>query len=786
VTMEKENKTLIQKKLKYGIHSCSSFSSSYLPQNIQEDKPSDQASRWSSDTNTPPQFITLKLERPSIINNITFGKFEKTHVCNLKRFQVFGGQDEDSYLELLDTGLKNDNITESFSLRHHLNKQLYPINFLKIVPMQSWGPSFNFSIWFVALFGDDSGELTQSCIKWHKEYKEKETIRLCLKHLRQHNYLEAFESLQKKTKIQLEHPLLTELHSILVKDGDYIKTEELMKKCMEDGVFTGYMSRQHPKPLWSPLILPDDVPMEDPIMTPTPSPLTPTADPDTDPADSSNTNEIQVTIPTQPTSRGGHQLVLDYINQNIYLFGGWDGTQDLADFWVYNVPANKWAQLSGDTECEGGPPPRSCHKMVLDPNYRQIFVLGRYLERELRDSQNNIRSDFFVYDIASCKWTQITDDTSAMGGPSLIFDHQMCLDFEKRNIYVFGGQSLFVFPTGDERPISEKKFSGLFVYHIPNNTWTLLWEDGEVKTVGFPPLRSRTGHSMLFNTNDRNLYIFGGQRKRDEYLNDFFTFNIDTAEVRFLSDGNSTGDAAIPAVGYTQRATIDCKRNEIHVMTGLNKDKDKDKRSGEARVSNSFWVYEIAASCWSVIYRNENNEPGYWSNRQTVEPRPRYAHQLVYDEEKGIHYMFGGNPGGKEGKDGRLRLGDFWKLVLKRPQNSDLERFCRLIIRKARFHELKSDPMTALAYLQNDLSRSVNHDDKAEEREFRLLAGQIFNQENEIVGHQLRSNLFDKLVNFFPVDMTQPMGNLLDLIPLESKSLAEPTQILPSKEKPRQ
>ena len=27
-------------------------------------------------------------------------------------------------------------------------------------------------------------------------------------------------------------------------------------------------------------------------------------------------------------------------------------------------------------------------------------------------------------------------------------------------------------------------------------------------------------------------------------------------------------------------------RGEIHVMTGLNKDKDKDKRSGETRVSN--------------------------------------------------------------------------------------------------------------------------------------------------------------------------------------------------------
>ena len=29
----------------------------------------------------------------------------------------------------------------------------------------------------------------------------------------------------------------------------------------------------------------------------------------------------------------------------------------------------------------------------------------------------------------------------------------------------------------------------------------------------------------------------------------------------------ATGAAMIPAVGHTQRATIDCERNEIHVMT---------------------------------------------------------------------------------------------------------------------------------------------------------------------------------------------------------------------------
>ena len=48
-----------------------------------------------------------------------------------------------------------------------------------------------------------------------------------------------------------------------------------------------------------------------------------------------------------------------------------------------------------------------------------------------------------MYDITANKWTLITDDTSAMGGPSLIFDHQMCIDQERRTLYVFGGQSLY-------------------------------------------------------------------------------------------------------------------------------------------------------------------------------------------------------------------------------------------------------------------------------------------------------------------------------------------------------
>ena len=42
----------------------------------------------------------------------------------------------------------------------------------------------------------------------------------------------------------------------------------------------------------------------------------------------------------------------------IYLFGGWDGKQDLANFWAYDIATNKWTLSSANTEKDGGPPSR--------------------------------------------------------------------------------------------------------------------------------------------------------------------------------------------------------------------------------------------------------------------------------------------------------------------------------------------------------------------------------------------------------------------------------------------
>ncbi|RWS30108.1 muskelin-like protein [Leptotrombidium deliense] len=601
--------------LKYSIHQCSSFSSTYVAENILWDRPNDQSSRWSSDSNHPPQFLILKLERAAIVKEIYFGKYEKTHVCNLKKFKISGGMTDNTMIELLDSGLRNDSQPETFTLKHTIKGHLFPCRFVKITPIQSWGPSFNFSIWHILLKGNDDPTLVKESLVWFNQYREREAIRLCLKHFRQHNYTEVFESLQKRTRVQLEDELLTRLHELIVVRGDFKASEELLEETASKGLFDDYIRKQTYKPKWFSIV-----------------PLS---------------NNIR------PGMRGGHQMCIDPYSETVYLYGGWDGDKDLADLWCYSIQKGEWSCISKDTCAEGGPSARSCHKMCLDPQRKKIFLLGRYLDSAVR-SLENLKSDFYVYDTEANKWQLITDDTAAMGGPRLVFDHQMCVDIEKNTLYVFGGRILSPV-SADERQTDQPHFSGLYSYHIPTNMWTKLRDD--VASISCNQLthgiKSRIGHSMLFHEKLRLLYIFAGQRQK-EYLSDFFTYNVDTNEVTVICDGEHS---EVPAAGFTQRATLDSDLNEIHVLSGLNKDKEKREDS----VKNSFWVYDILQNRWSCIYKNDNVCSSVINDK--LEPCPRFAHQLVYDNIKKVHYLFGGNPGRTHLP--KVRLDDFWTLKVR-------------------------------------------------------------------------------------------------------------------------
>ncbi len=86
--------------------------------------------------------------------------------------------------------------------------------------------------------------------------------------------------------------------------------------------------------------------------------------------------------------RGGHQMCIDTERQMIYLMGGWDGNDDLADFWMFDINQQSWKMISRDTEQDGGPCARSCHKLCLDYKRKLIFMLGRYLDSEVRSTMS--------------------------------------------------------------------------------------------------------------------------------------------------------------------------------------------------------------------------------------------------------------------------------------------------------------------------------------------------------------------------------------------------------------
>ncbi|XP_018018491.1 muskelin [Hyalella azteca] len=769
-------------KLAYTIQKYSSFSSKFAPENILVDNPQDQTSRWSSDSHVPPQFLVMKLESPAIVTSITFGKYEKSHVCNVKKLQVWGGLTEDHMMLLFDGGLKNDPHPETFSLKHTVADMPFPVRYIKLLPLQAWGSTFNFSIWHVALSGCPDPALVRRCIHTYTLHCEREALRVCLKHLRHNRYIEAFTALSREANTRLEHPVLTRLYQACTEHDGTELVENLISRALQSGLFNEYLSGQPLAPVWRQLIPP------------------PGAAPN-----------------TSPGMRGGHQLCCDTQTQSIYLFGGWDGQEDLSDLWCYNIPANEWSCISPDTRIQGGPSPRSCHKLCLDSERRQLFTLGRYVDSKMRTA-DNLKSDFYLYELDSGRWTLITEDTAEVGGPRLVFDHQMVMDAEKRVIYVFGGRVLTQsrwegVSLENERSVSsnggfspaELQFSGLYRYDVATNTWTCLREDdpaparsstgtftGRVSDIsrdapaspsvsaavaassssrslnssnisspstsssssssGSSSLRSRVGHSMLFHPITRQLFILAGQRNK-EYLTDFFTYQVDTDVITCINEKNSPRGCAsisavrppgvassaqglnileggallgasfpprhsdVPPAGFTQKATIDPVLEEIHVLSGLSKEKDK-----QDTVCNSFWVYSIPHNKWSCIYHNELSGDGP-DNRD--EPCPRFAHQLVYDHVNKIHYMFGGNPGRHQ--QPKMRLDDFWSLQLSRPSPEKLLQEIVFIIRKSWYEELAvRDSSEALRYLQTELHEAVDHNNPEQVTELQRLACTLF------------------------------------------------------------
>ena len=279
------------------------------------------------------------------------------------------------------------------------------------------------------------------------QHRGNEAFRLILKHLRQRALLDSFDTLlatvsQPPHSVRLEHPFFTQLHKTLVIDGAFDLVEALLSKAAfrsvanlmdedaepslrsnEPSLFEMHAQKTTPQAIWNRL--------------------------DSDPMTLSVDGE-------KPESRGGHRLVFvpaDPEQENscasLYLFGGFNGQEELADFWRYDLPSEsrhddfkaRWNLISRDTRDHGGPSPRSCHGTCVDTETGDIYILGRFVKFMDEDTDAGDVELWRYYTRGTLRgaWDCINRDKSVSGSlaerrrldtddihqPGTIWDHQM-------------------------------------------------------------------------------------------------------------------------------------------------------------------------------------------------------------------------------------------------------------------------------------------------------------------------------------------------------------------------
>ena len=549
-------------------------------------------------------------------------------------------------MELLDSGLRNDAESETFKLKSITNGSLFPLQYIKIVPILAWGndghetrsDNFHFSIWHVGLIGITNASYMERIMSEFHVLQEREAVRLCLKHFRQRNYFDSFQQLQKRTKVELEAPVLTKLHAALVVEGNFQESERIILECGEQGHMEEYISTLPCTPKWELL---------------------------------GQASPGAASRASFPQGRGGHQMCVDEKSRTAYLFGGWQGKMDLNDFWRFHMDENRWQLLSLDAREQNGPSPRSCHTICINDNLGHIYLLGRYVDGAKNCNGETLTGDFYRYNIADGSWTVLSTNTASDGGPALLNDCSMCMNIKENRLFVFGGKI-----NGDDNSLgSGGGYGGLYMYDCNTNIWKLLRDD-QTEGSDCVKLRSRHGHSMVFSDTENALYFFAGKRQKD-YLSDFFKFCLDTSELIEVSRDCSKQGGPLP--GFSQRAAFDQKQSDLYVLYGLVSTAPAGVKKKTA-TNDSLWVYNTISMTWYCAY-TYHEPPSAVSGRDPIEPCARYAHQFVYDSVKKEHYLFGG----KLSVDQDQRLGDFWRLKLERCPVKKLISTCQYLLRRQRY-----------------------------------------------------------------------------------------------------
>lgn len=266
----------------------------------------------------------------------------------------------------------------------------------------------------------------------------------------------------------------------------------------------------------------------------------------------------------------------------IYIFGGYDGSNRVNDFYKFSFKESKWSQLFG---ASAGPSPRDRH--VLVSHGGAIYMFGGY------DGNNRV-NDFWQYDTEHEVWSVVG---AAVGQPPTPRHSHSGVAYDG-SMYIFAGYD------GNYR-------SDFHRYHFNQRKWSIVPVKGTV-----PKARYRTSAVPY-----KHLMLVVGGHDGAKHLNDFYQFNFETLEWSLVE---TTGTVAPPSPRDSHSAVI-CG-DMMYLFGGS---------TGSAR--NDLYSFSFETSQWHEV------RPAAAAGQKAVVPCPRFCHTCeVYNNSL---YVFGGYDG---------------------------------------------------------------------------------------------------------------------------------------------
>lgn len=263
---------------------------------------------------------------------------------------------------------------------------------------------------------------------------------------------------------------------------------------------------------------------------------------------------------TLPVPRDSHSCTT--VGDNLFVFGGTDGSRPLNDLYILDTSSNTWIfpSVRGD-----GPEPREGHSAALIG--KRLFIFGGCGKS---DNSEIYYDDLYILNTETFVWKRVVPS----GTPPSKRNSHTCSSW-KNKIIIIGGEDS-----------CDYYLSDVHVLDADTLVWCKLNTTGQL----LPP---RGGHTTV--SFGKYLFVFGGFSDEQNLYDDVYMFDIESGtwtKIIAVGEGPSgrfsmAGDTLDPHMGGVLVFIGGCNKNlealdDIYYLhTGLSRETERDERRTE-------------------------------------------------------------------------------------------------------------------------------------------------------------------------------------------------------------